>query len=804
MKKEKAIIASTFLIFLILGLNTRFGIIPPIGKILSPFTGYLQNAKEANISGEINCGKLTAPVKILFDKRIVPHVFAASDADLYFAQGYLHAKNRLFQMDFTSRVASGNLSEVVGEETLDMDRASRRKGLLWSAENTLAFIQKNHPATYKHLEAYANGVNLYLEELSDEELPVEFKILAYSPGKWSPLKTILIQKYMADMLAGYDDDAARTNSLLFLGQKNYNAIYKNRLARLSPMIDSMLTTAPLVSKDTQELADFNTAYLNSGKPSHSDKFQPKPGYGSNSWVLSGKKTKTGFPILANDPHLPLTLPSIWYEMQLSSGTSNTYGVSIPGVPYIIIGYNENIAWGITSGQTDVKDWYALQFRNNNTEYYFGDKWHPATERIERYAIFGSPDFIDTVKQTSIGPVVYDEHFKGDPGRINMALKWEVHTPSNDFNTFYLLNNSVNYDGYANAIKTFGCPNLNFSFSSRSDIAIAHQGRIPIRKQGEGEFVIDGSRISSMSSAYIPNKDLPHSKNPEKGFLFSANQKPAGDNYPYYLYGYYAEYRNRTINNVLSASSQMDVQDMMDLQMNDFDLFAAEALPVMLKAMDTKKLTKEDMWFVDSLKAWNYKSDKHILAPLCFYAWWDEFQRQTWDEILDLKIPGFMPSYDNTVRMIQENPGSKYFDRQSTPEKETAGILLASTLKECAAQFIRYEKKTGKLSWGKNKETAFMHIAQISAFSTEGVVCNGSENSVNATTSDWGPGWRMIVEFGKGMPNAWGINPGGQSGNPGSSYYSNGIEQWADGKYNKLLFLKNADDKAEIIQTLTIN
>jgi penicillin amidase len=789
MKKEKAFISFTFLVFLIFGLNTRWGIVPPIGKLLDPFKGYIHHAKESVPNGEIHLDGMKEAVKILFDNRIVPHVFASSESDLYFAQGYLHAKDRLFQMDFLSRAASGTLSEVAGIETLDLDRAARRKGLLWAAERSLEYIKKNNPKTLMHFEAYANGVNAFLANLKAEDYPVEFKILNYAPAAWSPLKTVLIQKYMADMLCGTDKDAERTNALSVFGKKDYEELFDEKLTKQCAMVDSFPVRDRKHTLDSGSLTfDFEKT-MHIGNKNVKDLFQPKPGYGSNSWAVSGSKTESGYPILANDPHLALMLPSIWYEIQLSQGKDNAYGVSIPGTPYII-------AWGITNGETDVKDWYTLKFRNNFSEYYFNEKWLKTDKRIESIPVFSYRQVVDTVLYTVLGPIVFDDNFKPNPEQMNQALKWVAHDPSNDFNTFYLMNKATNYQDYTEALKGFNAPNLNFSFASRTDIAIAHQGKIPLRTKHGGEFILDGSALKSIPDNFIPQESLPHEVNPKRGFVFSANQNPAGDDYAYNLYGSYAVYRNRTIHKVLAAEKKITLKDMMNLQLDNLDLFAAEALPVMLKNVDRSKLGKEEVWFLDSLISWNHCSDTNVVAPLCFYAWWEKFYNATWDEVLLLKYPGAAPSYSSTVDLLAHKPASKYFDVVATPNVEDAPLLLQATLKECCIQFNTAQQKYGKLSWGKNKETSFAHMAHIGGFSCEDVVCGGSQFSVNASTTDWGPGWRMIVAFGKSGPAGWGVLPGGESGNPASRFYGSGISEWAEGKYFKLLFMKNAAEPIE--------
>lgn len=798
MKKIRQVLVPFFCILLILALNSRFGIMPPIGKLLSPFKGYLQNSTENAYSDTIELDKdLNSPVKIYFDERKVPHIFAENEQDLYFAQGYLHARERLWQMDFIYRIASGRLSELLGDITLDKDRCTRRKGMGTTAENSLKFIKSKQSRTYEHLEHYSLGVNAFIKSLSPDKYPLEFKMLDYSPEEWTPLKTLFIQSYMADMLSGYDEDVEKTNALLLFGKAEYELLYKTVNEKLAPMIDTFAIAGASMD-DSTKLSSNLIYYGEQDLALHGDLHMPNPKFGSNTWVISARKAKKGFPILANDPHLSLTLPSIWYEIQLADANMNAYGVSIPGVPYIIIGFNENIAWGITSGGTDIKDWYALKSRNNS-EYQLGNKWKNYERKVEKFIVYGSGQIVDTILYTELGPVVYDKNFHPSSETVNMALKWEANATSNNFNTFYLLNKAGSWEDYNEAIKNFTFP-LNFSFASKNDIAISHEGRIPVRKTNTGEFVIDGTSFTTENSEIIPEKLLPKEKNPLRGFVWSANQIPTGANYPYRMYGYYEEYRNKTIKKELALKDKLNREDMINLQLNNFDLFASEALPVMLKQIKPDKLSQEEKEIIDTLSKWNFYTSGNSIAPRHFYTWWHRFYIDVWDEVLKSGKQVNLPSPNKTIGILELDPQCKYFDIKSTAEKENASDLLHKSLKHRADAC---KKENGKKSWGVAKATFFEHIASLPGLSSDVVVCSGSQNAVNACMPNWGPTWRMIVEFSNDGPKAWGINPGGQSGLPGSIYYGSEIQNWVKGEYHQLDYLKNSLGNSDKYQLLIL-
>lgn len=791
MKSDKLIFSICSLIFLIVGLNFRFGNIPPLAKIVNPFSGFIQNDKDYVLQETDNL-QLDSEVKIYYDQKAIPHIFATTERDMYFMQGYTHASERIWQMDFLMRVASGRLSEIFGDLTIDNDKEFRRKGLYVSAESSLKFIIKNHPQTYRHFEAYSNGVNKYIKELKAKNLPIEFKLLDYEPENWSPLKTILIQKYMADMLSGFDNDAEKSNALNYFGKQKYEELYYKNLLNTAPMIDSI---------SSYYSANKNSSYLNSSLVnkvasnryiySQPEKFKTKPGHGSNTWVVDSKKSASGYPILANDPHLNLTLPSIWYEIQLSSNKSNSYGVSIPGLPYIMIGFNENIAWGVTNGVTDVKDWYALKFKNNNQEYLLNGKWLKADKRVEKISVFGSTDVFDTIYTTILGPVFSVKEYNNNFKNISLAMNWSGTLPSNDFNAFYLLNNAKNYTDYLNAVKFLDCPNLNISFASKTEIAISHQGKIPVREGDEGELIYDQDAAIDSLFKFIPKDLLPVQKNPEKGFVFSCNQVPVAKNYPYSLYGFYELHRNRIAEKELSKNKRFTLSDMMDLQLDNYDLFASEALPVMLEAISTCKIPNKYKSLIDSLRVWNYRNNKNSYVPTIFHNWWFSFHKETWDEISSFKTRVLMPDQTITLDLLKNNLKNKWFDVKLTTSKESAKEVLIKTLFDELSYYVEGKNSKENL-WGIAKNTKFDHLAKISAFSSERIPTDGFSGSLNAITHDHGPGWRMIVAFNINGPEGFGINPGGQSGNPGSSYYNSGINDWANGKYYKLKFIRDID------------
>ncbi|MBD0368388.1 MAG: penicillin acylase family protein, partial [Flavisolibacter sp.] len=411
------IISTLITLALVFVLNHKWGSIPPLGKFLSPQQGFWQNAEPAdhNFSEELKLKNLKAPVQVYFDERLVPHIFAKGEEDAYFVQGYLHAQFRLWQMEFQTMAAAGRISEILGDDPrfIRHDREQRRLGMVYGAENSLAEMEK-HPDYKRVVDAYTAGVNAYINSLTESSLPVEYKLLDYKPEAWSNLKIALFLKQMSKELAGFERDLEFTNT-----KQAFNV---EEMKRLFPQFSD--SSAPIIPKGTA----FEKPAIVPVKPATADSlyfgkdtiirvqeaFKPDRNNGSNNWAVNGVKTKSGAPILCNDPHLSLTLPSIWYEMQISTPEMNVYGASFPGTPTIIIGFNDSIAFGFTNAGRDVKDYYQIRFKDNSKkEYWYNGSWQPAKLRIEEIKARGEICCYDTVAYTVFGPVMYDDSFTLD-------------------------------------------------------------------------------------------------------------------------------------------------------------------------------------------------------------------------------------------------------------------------------------------------------------------------------------------------------------------------------------------------------
>ncbi|RBL90073.1 penicillin acylase family protein [Chitinophaga flava] len=781
------------LVILVYALSQPMFVAPPLGKLLDPFVGAVQNEDERRLGAKeltIPVHQLKAPVQVYFDERKVPHIHAQNTEDLYFAQGYITAFFRLWQMDFGSYAAAGRLSEIFSKkEFLEYDRTQRRLGIAEAAKHSLELIEAN-PETSTAVNAYTKGVNAYIQQLHYRDLPLEYKLLGYEPEPWTNLKSALIMKNIANKMSGYEEDLYMSKMILALGEDRFNQLFPEYYAQSTPVMNiSRPQNVPAAAVKTPSY--LNYAFLSANSVITESAWNPR--LGSNSWAVSGKKTKSGFPILANDPHLNLSLPNVWMEMQLTAPGMNVYGVSMPGTPAVIIGFNENIAWGITNGADDVKDWYKLKISPDYKKYELDSNWSDLQVRREAIRRRGLPVFYDTVYSSVHGPIVYNKSFPGkDSDMVDMALRWELHRPSNEFLTFIQLNKAAGYEDYKNAIRHFQCPLQNFTFASKdNNIAINHQGSMPVKWPGQGRFILDGTSRTHLYTRYIPADSLPQLLNPACNYVQSANQRPTYGNYAYYYNGHYSETRANRIEQLLSTTQQLDISYMEKIQLDNVNAFAVEALPLLLSKVKSSELNAAQQQQLASLKTWNGSYEYGSTTAKLYDLWWWNTRNFTWDEFRNYRFYVRPPEDEVLLKLIRTDPGNTFFDKQGTVRKEDAADIITDAF-IAAAMDVDKARKEGKIQWSDFHKVNLIHLTNLPAFSKMGIPAAGQQEVPNAVSRNWGPSWRMIVELGD-RPRAYGILPGGQSGNAAGRYYDNFVDDWNKGRYYPLTFFMTVQE-----------
>ncbi len=811
-KMVKFVVTLLLTVGLVWVLNKSFNIggvpAPAFGSFLSPFTGFWQNAEMPLPATfpKVLVNGLKGKAEVVYDDRSVPHIFADSLADALFMQGYLHAKDRLWQMDFATRAASGRLSEVLGEKSitkngmvnyLEIDKTQRRKGMVYAAENALKGWAK-FPATYRLLESYTAGANAYINSLKPKDYPVEFKIMGYQPEAWSLLKTALMMKTMAQTLCAHEEDLETTNAKALLGA-DFDFVYPQYFKEQSPIVPAgtkwdFTPIAP--KKQAFPSKDSSLSFIDFTPVGE----RPDPGNGSNNWAVSGKKTKSGKPILCGDPHLSLRLPSIWYELQLKTSDMNVYGVSVPGIPCIVIGFNENIAWSETNVGQDVGDWYSIKWTDaTKTAYLLDGQKRKADLKIETFHVKSKGDVKDTVRYTVWGPVVYtrDTFAKKD-----LAFRWLPHDVpvADELGAIVSLGKAKNYKEYTEALKSYLTPAQNFAFACKDgDIALRVTGQFPIRARNQGRFVQDGSLSANAWGGFIPPDHVPFYKNPARGYVSSANQHSTDPSYPYYyLSEGFDAYRGRLVNEKLAKMDSITVEKMMAMQNDNDGLSARENLPLMLKYLDSTALSAIEKPLFEKMKTWNCRYEKDMGAePMIFDTWIKIFHETLWDEVFADKNAKILlkPKLYRTTDLLKNDIKNKFFDVKSTPAVETASQVLTQTFKQSVEEVTKMMIDPTKMvkTYAQYKGTEVPHLAMMPGFGRKNLENGGQANSINSIKKSHGPSWRMIVEMDT-FPRAYVVYPGGISGNPGAKNYDAFLDKWVAGAYYEAIFMRKSDEK----------
>lgn len=759
--------------------------IPPLGKFLHPQTGIWQQAEPPGnlpIDTLQNVDGLQQEVSIYWDKHYIPHIFAKNEHDMFFAQGYVEASLRLWQMEFTIMASAGRLSEILGDnlnlrdKILEVDINQRRMGMVYGAENKLRAIEDN-PEALALLDAYTKGVNAYIESLSYADYPLEYKLLDYSPSSWTNLNSCLLLMAMSKDLTDREYDLEYTNLKNALGEEMFSKLYGEYYDSMEPIFPK--STYPL-SDSLMKLNQPNEILNPSVDDLMPKRLSPAPdkNIGSNNWVVHKDKSKSGQPLLANDPHLSFNAPCIWVEMQINCPGYNAYGVSFPGAPGIVIGCNDSIGWGVTNAGRDVKDWYQLQISEDRRQYYHDAQWKDLTYREEVIQVRGGEDYILEVPYSHHGPVVYDnttfpsERYAGD-----LALRWRAHDPTEEFFAFYQINKANNWEDFLEALSYYSCPAQNFVFASvKGDIGLRQQGDFAILDEGQGHFVMDGtsSRYDWMES--IAFEDMPTIYNPKSQYVSSANQHAVSPDYPFYTHGEFEHYRNRRLNMLLDNIHEATVEDMVDIQYDNYDLFASEMLPLMLSYLDSNERSNS---VAQSLQAWDFMADPEKVAPSQFHLWYTLYTDSLYRD-KNFEEVWVEPNEYQTYFQLKDSLPHPFIqgdfeDAQKDIINKT--FRMMTTLQDWNADSSK---------WGQFKASKITHLLRMDGFSYDLPSAGGGEHILNASKTTTGPSWRMILDFSGDKIQGQGHYPGGQSGNPGSHQYMGFVQDWLNKEYHAFI------------------
>lgn len=798
--------------------------------LIASISGYTIRQSWPQETGTIQLPGLQKQVEVLRDAWGIAHIYADNAHDLFMAQGYIHAQERFWQMDFWRHLGSGRLAQMFGKSQLNTDKMLRTVGWARVAQQEL---EQMDATTKNLLQAYADGVNAYLSKHQNSALSLEYAALKllnpnYKPEPWQILHSLTWGKVMSYNLGrnlGFEIE--RSILLKTLTRKQIDELFP-------PYPDDHPVIVANVDKDISQTQDFHN------EDTTFDAFSPAlesiraswdqvatlagsigSGIGSNSWVISGKLTTTGKPFLANDPHLGEQIPSIWYENGLHCIPKTTdcpydvTGFSFAGMAGIIIGHNDRIAWGMTSLGPDVMDLYIEKVNPENpNQYELNGKWVDMEVVKETIQVAGGKSVSQTIRYTSNGPIISDtyeslENFNKKAGislpkNYALALRWTALEPSKLATAIFKINRSQNWQEFRFGVKDFDAPAQNFVYADTSgNIGYQMSGKIPIRAKGDGRYPVLAWINGVEWLGYIPFEQLPSVFNPESGYIAAANNAVVDKDYPYLItadwhYGFRAQ---RIVEMIEGEKQQVSLDNIQKMQADNKNLIAEILVPILLQ-IPLKNNSQEKVQHL--LVGWNFQQNADSTAAAIFAVFWKHLLAETFnDQLPQAYLSNGDDRWFEVIRRLVKQPLSPWWDNQKTRGVENREQIFRQAFAKAVDELKRtLGEDTSNWYWGKLHTVTFHNqslgksiIAPIEALFNRGPFpCSGGNSIVNAT--DWNPAkgytvtslpsMRMIVDLAN-WDKSVAIHTTGQSGHAFHPNYDNMIQRWNKFEYIPLLW-----------------
>ena len=800
------------------------------------------------LDGSLPLPGLHQAVTVDRDNWGVPHIRASSLEDAAEAQGYVMAQDRLFQLDLLRRASRGQLSEIVGPLALKTDENFRTLGFSRVADREVAALDKDTRAL---LEAYARGVNAFLSQ-HQNNLPLEFSLLHYKPQPWQPSDSLVIAGYMYQTLTStWERELDRAKVQQIVGPDRSKDLFSDEAemdrfvigdpdnpndgsqasrvdpnnqddeddddddmvgdtvikTSVSPPPNPADTNSTTLSVSSQTSADLTSALaLSVNRYLEASQSEIRAGLGSNNWVVSGDYTMSGKPLLANDTHLELSIPPIWYELHLTAPGLNCKGFTLPGAPLIVIGHNDRIAWGFTNNGADVQDLYIETFDKDRPDFYFQKGTDRTSEKKadlidEVIHIKGQADEHFKVTVTRHGPIVHQEN-----GQF-YALKWTALEPGGLGNTYSGLCKANNWHQFREIMKRVWGPAQNAVYADvDGNIGYIVAARIPIRKKGHGEVPVPGDTDDYEWTGYLPFDQLPQALNPEDGLIVTANARVVGPNYKPYLTDRWEEpYRTSRIHDLLDPKNNLNVADMLKVETDTYSyphLFLAEQLVAAAKVAPPKNSTAREL--VAEGKDWNGIAD----ADSALVSFLVMVRRAALDLLLEPYLGKNTSLYTwRSTTFLQKiltdrppkwlPPAYKNYDELLSAAADRAVAMLAEET---------HSDRISAWQWQTLNSLDMFHPLGRSGLlksflSISGKPQAGTSYSIRAATKRHGPSMRFIADLSN-WDDSLMLLPAGESGQPASSHYTDQFSYWYEGKPILSPFSAPAESKARK-HTLTL-
>jgi penicillin amidase len=768
-------------------------------------------------SGTLYIKALHESVKVITDQYGVPHIYAHNEDDLFFAQGYIHAQERLWQMELNRRLGAGQLAEIFGDIALETDRFCRRLGMHRVSADEAAHLAP-HPK--RVLNSYAQGVNAFIENHAGK-LPVEFTLLGYKPRPWQPADTIQWSKMMGWNLGGnWETELIRARLVAKLGAE--------RAAKLEAGYDP---SHPLIVPPGVEYQGVNLGLLEQYQ-----NIKELSGFGimggSNNWVVDGTMTETSAPMLCNDPHLGQAAPSIWFECHLNTEEIDVIGASFPGAPGVVIGHNQHIAWGLTNAVSDVQDLYIEKFNPQNPDQYeYQGQWENAQVLREEIKVKGRTDpIIEEVRITRHGPILTTmphpnannaDNNGTQAAELPLALRWTGLEQGNITSAVLKLNLASNWDEFLDAMRDWDTPPQNVVYADRvGNIGYIMAGAIPIRAQGQALLPSPGWTGEYEWNGMIPFEELPQVYNPEQHFVVTANNRVIDDHYPYYITNEWLNgYRAQRIRDLLLSKDRLTLDDMAQIQADQYALPALDVVPYILKI---EPATPLERGVQEVLSTWDYRIETDSIAATVYTTFLLKLERIVLDaflgddEALTLSYQGVGSTILATqngysgrskpllIRLLKEYDDSWFAASviSNGPKSWDTALIRAfqATIGELREKFgdniLRWK-------YGMIHKMTYNHalgaVKALEPFFNRGPYSvGGDSDTVNVSVSlPNQPGsvitvasYRQIVDLAN-LANSRSVHSPGQSGHPASKHYDDFIPLWRKTQYHSMLFTEEA-------------
>jgi penicillin amidase len=758
------------------------------------FTGFIivRKIKQSGMvdyNQDLKLPGLKEKVEVFRDQYGIPHVFAQNDEDLYRAVGYLSAEDRLWQMDLLRHVTTGRLSEIFGKDMIENDVVLRA---LRIPEKSRLVLSKSKPEVVNALKSYADGVNQYISD-HENDLPFEFKILGYKPEKWIPEHSVNMIGYMAwDLRGGWSEE-------IFISKaksKVDSAMYQELLPDFSK--EETVVQPDFKFSGNINLENFTRCF------DEIESLTPPVFSASNNWAVAGKKSTTGKPILCNDMHLGLSIPGVWSQIHEHSESGlDVTGLILPGQPCVIAGHNASIAWGMTNVMLDAVDFYQETINPENpNQYKFNGQWKDMEIRREKIIVKGEKEsVVREIRFTHRGPVVSEIKNIKDK---TLSIHWTGNGFSNELEGIYRLNRARNWNEFREGCKGFTAVSQNIIYADTAgNIGIQTSAGIPIRKS-DGWHIFPGETDKFDWKGYVPFDSLPYTYNPECGYLFSANNKTVGNQYPHYISEwFYLPYRADRIKQMLTEKDKFSIDDMKTLQSDQKSLLAQNTVPVIFKSLENdKNLSETDKKCVDLFKNWNFVMDKNRPEPLIFEEFYMILVKNiAKDELGDALFADFESS-SRQVSYLMNNifkaGDSKWCDDITTKDKvENLSDMIQKSFSETVIKLTKlHGSNPESWKWGDvHKLELVQPLGKVAildflfnlnrTYSVGGsynTVSPYSYNFIDPYNSDTGSSHRHIFSTAD-FDQSQTVIPTGVSGIPASPHYCDQTDMYVNGIYH---------------------